>query len=414
MITFTDENKRLFSEQVADHIEKLNDLMGMSSGAHFEESPIERANLATKLLEGSTRMLGLDSWSKTLTMLRELLEGALRDGRVWDDKLSQIVSEILETEEQMVAEILTGEIDSINNSDHFSGLQREIEYLGNEEFSSGQVHDTPRVETHEEGVRLEKNEGQRHGGFVTIDTIASSLERLQSNLEDFVISGSVDDELIESTDVSFGRIEFGVEMLGNILKRFRNGKLRFHPTVPAGNIVEALDDFFNIYNDAEQWNAKLMCEVDDFNIDDRFAKVLASVLEGFIYDIGGMYKGRDDVKLSIYMNIRSSGSYCTVSFRDNAPDFLKDSRFDRPDPVSFYHSLRNIRALLEDVCGLLWIEPDIEGGERFRLSMPVTRDETDFTIFPVGSESFAVMSVVVDSVIPLSSEEIGIDEGRRH
>jgi len=132
LLILKEENRRLFGEQVNDHIEKLNDLMSLTSGTVFNENAIRRACLATRLLEGSTRMLGLDGWSRTLRMFRELLEKSAGSGRCWDEQLSQIVSEVLETEEQMAAEIFAGELEEIGRSDTFNGLQREIECIAGE------------------------------------------------------------------------------------------------------------------------------------------------------------------------------------------------------------------------------------------------------------------------------------------
>ena len=129
MIELNEENKRLFGDQVNDHIEKLSDLLAMPAGTAIEESMIRKACLATRLLEGSARMLGLDAWSATLEMFRGLIEGAAGGGRDWDEQLSQIVSEIVEAEEQVVAEILAGEIDSVDCPAAFDGIRRETEIL---------------------------------------------------------------------------------------------------------------------------------------------------------------------------------------------------------------------------------------------------------------------------------------------
>jgi hypothetical protein len=88
VVILKEENRRLFGEQVNDHIEKLNDLMGLGSGALFNEQVISKACLATRLLEGSTRMLGLDGWSRTLKSFRALMEHSAGSGRCWDEQLS--------------------------------------------------------------------------------------------------------------------------------------------------------------------------------------------------------------------------------------------------------------------------------------------------------------------------------------
>ena len=106
MQPLSENNKLLFNEQVKDHIDKLNGLMTLASGMAIEAGSIRKACLATKLLEGSTSMLGIEPWSGTLTMFRELLDKSSRSNRCWDEQLSQIVSEVLETEEQVIMEIM--------------------------------------------------------------------------------------------------------------------------------------------------------------------------------------------------------------------------------------------------------------------------------------------------------------------
>ncbi len=148
MVMLSIENRQLFGEQVNDHVAKLNDLMGLVCGEPLDRTPVEKVCFAGRLLEGSTRMLGLDDWCRTLTMFRDLLERSLSAGRQWDEQVSQIVSEILEAEETAVAEIIAdedGEIEFL----HFGGLQQEIELVLSEPFED--VGETPS----ESGVSIE-------------------------------------------------------------------------------------------------------------------------------------------------------------------------------------------------------------------------------------------------------------------
>ena len=129
MQPLSESNKQLFNEQVRDHIEKLNGLMTLASGMAIEAGSIRKVCLATKLLEGSTSMLGIDEWSGTLAMFRELLDMSSRSSRCWDEQLSQIVSEVLETEEQVITDILVREVTEVDFSGSFEGLKREMEFL---------------------------------------------------------------------------------------------------------------------------------------------------------------------------------------------------------------------------------------------------------------------------------------------
>ena len=156
MQPLSESNKLLFNEQVRDHIEKLNGLMTLVSGTAIEAGSIRKTCLATKLLEGSTSMLGIEAWSGTLTMFRELLDLSSRSSRCWDEQLSQIVSEVLETEEQVITEVLERDAAEVDFSGSFEGLRREIEFLLSE-CEKGMPPDGAETEVgiQDEGVQLD-------------------------------------------------------------------------------------------------------------------------------------------------------------------------------------------------------------------------------------------------------------------
>ncbi|MDD3643269.1 MAG: hypothetical protein PHQ19_07410, partial [Candidatus Krumholzibacteria bacterium] len=141
------ENRQLFGDQVRDHIAKLNDLMERGSGEQIRAATVQKSCFAGRLLEGSTRMLGLGGWSRSLTLLRELLERAATIRRPWDEQLSQIVSEILEAEEQAVEAILSEGTEGVED-DRFEGFSQELELLISEPFAEapGETEESVRIE----------------------------------------------------------------------------------------------------------------------------------------------------------------------------------------------------------------------------------------------------------------------------
>lgn len=146
MVMLNNENRQLFGDQVRDHISKLNDLMDFGSGERIQASTVQKSCFAGRLLEGSTRMLGLVGWSGSLTLLRELLEKAAAAGRPWDEHVSQIVSEILEAEEQAVEALLAGETEDVED-DRFEGFSRELQLLISEPFEAApEPVETVRIE----------------------------------------------------------------------------------------------------------------------------------------------------------------------------------------------------------------------------------------------------------------------------
>lgn len=142
------ENRQLFGDQVRDHVSKLNDLMGRGSGDRIDPEAVRKSCFAGRLLEGSTRMLGLLGWSRSLTLLRELLERSAAAGRPWDEHISQIVSEILEAEEQAIDSLLADGEGGVED-DRFGGFSQELEFLLAEPFepAPGERAETVRIET---------------------------------------------------------------------------------------------------------------------------------------------------------------------------------------------------------------------------------------------------------------------------
>ncbi|TFG88423.1 MAG: hypothetical protein E4H16_05100, partial [Candidatus Atribacteria bacterium] len=125
MIILNEENKKLFGEQVNDHIAKLNGLMTLGSGEKFHKPVLRKSSFANSLLVGSLRMLGMSEWSETLNLFGSLMDKAAASTGCWDEALSQIVSEVLEAEEQVVAELMNVGSGELELEGKFSGIQQE-------------------------------------------------------------------------------------------------------------------------------------------------------------------------------------------------------------------------------------------------------------------------------------------------
>jgi len=281
--------------------------MGFTASAELDEVVVERVNLATRLLEGSTRMLGLTGWADTLSMLHELLIRGVAGGGQWDEKLSQVVSEVLESEEQMLAEILTGEVEDIDCTDLFSGLQKEIEYLLNEDFVEDGKRGTPGIEMKysSEPPTVDVEEPGRRYGSKTIEIISNSVEEIRDRLDDFMTSGVIDDEAINSIETSFGQAEFAIAMLHNMVKRLKGNGHGFRAKVGSDRVVEVIKDFFSIYNKGEHWNAKLEADCGDFPMDLHYAKAVASASQAIILDVSRMFATRTEPELVIYIGMKN-------------------------------------------------------------------------------------------------------------
>jgi len=413
LIQLNEVNKRLFGEQVNDHIEKLNNLMGLATGEAIDEQCIQKACLASKLLGGSARMLGLEDWSSTLAKFRDLLEKSIVSRKCWDEQLAQVVSEILETEEQVVAEILTGEVDGINQSEIFEGLQREIEVLLRESVESAPDEMLSDQAIQECAEPCEEYDEQSEG-FSTLDRLIGSLYRVKDQFREYLEEQNRSEDMVRDLEHAFGESEFYIGLLGGILDKLGESGKRFHSKVSSNTALDGVRDFFDLHSRVRGWNAKLNTRSDNFSLEREAASALALVLEGCLFDVCRMYEERKDFNLVVDVDVTNEGSYLFAKITDNGPDFLCDSEIDRDDTVAFYKGLLDTRSLLEKWGGLIWVEPDQGKSIRFQFTLPHTTMKTDYHTFTASGNNLAVPYHCIEGLLHLDGREVLYDGNGRY
>lgn len=417
MQPLSENNKLLFNEQVKDHVDKLNGLMTLASGAAIEADSVRKACLATKLLEGSTGMLGIEAWSGTLAMFRELLDKSSRFGRCWDEQLSQIVSEVLETEEQVIMEILEQDAAEIDFSASFDGLQKEINCL----LGEYEKEPPPDVAEPEIGIGVEEMQadgvcdkslgGNYLDSFSTLDRLIDSLNGVRDRFSMYLEDPERRGDIVRNLELAFGESEFFIDLIGDILSRLGDVDRRFLSKVSCGIVLDGVSDFFYLHKKIKGWNAEFVSSKDDFSLDRDAASALAAILEGCLFDVCKLSGSDQNAKLEANVDIRSMGSYLSAKIVDNYNNYVCDSELDMDDVVAFYPSLRNIRSLLEKWGGLLWVEPDAQSGERFRFTLPITGERIGYMTFSASGKKLAIPCHSVECV--LTSAEAPVKEDNR-
>ncbi len=424
MIIQNEENRRLFGEQVNDHISKLNGLMTLGSGEKFDEQVLKKSAFANRLLAGSLSMLGMQEWSEALKLFGDLLDKAAASTGCWDEALSQIVSEVLEAEEQVVSE-MTGEgTGEIEVDGKFHGIQQEIEVLLEESFyridpDSGKEDPagTVDVSEQEEEEKLFSSISSAEAAdtaassveenFNTMNRLISSLEKVNGKLNSYLAEPK-GEAGIRDLELAYGESEFFLGLVENILKQLGNRNNSFSAKVSSQTVLDGVDDFNGISTRMHGWDSNIELTADTFSMERKVASDLAKVLENCISDINSMYLGRDDVDLKVNVNISSEGLYLVANVSDNGPDFLSGSRIDIDDTVAFYKGLLEVRNILKKWGCLLWVEPENGMGGRFRFTFPRTTVMTEYHILKGAGYSFAVPSRSVEGSVSL--EDVQWDE----
>ncbi len=412
LVILNEDNRRLFGEQVNDHIEKLNDLMGFASGERFKEQTIRRASLSTRLLEGSTRMLDLADWSRTLKAFRDLMERSATAGRCWDEQLATLVSEILEIEEQIVAEILAGELEELGRHEQFDGLLKEIECLTNEQQES--VEETLTIAPESSSAKRPADDRAAEREHVpTFTRLMDSLATVRDMFQEFIDKPSRGDKSVRDLEVAFGESEFYMGLAAETVRMVGKSTKPFTARISCDAVLDGLKDFFGAYLKLRRWNARLATRCADCTLDRENATALAAVLMRCIFDICKRNEVRDDLSLAIGVDIRAEGSFLVAKIQDNAPDFLCDSEIDRDDAGAFYQCFREIRSRIEDLGSLLWIEPGGAGDGRFMFTLPRANGRIDYRICNASGKKIAVPAHAIDTTVGMDLVEQGRDSGGR-
>lgn len=355
-------------------------------------------------------MLGFDPWSGALSLLRELLNKSCESRRCWDEQLSQIVSEVLETEEQAVEEMLATEAVDSAKLDIFQGLKMEMAVLLKECDFAPSAAEPP------EEFHLDSN-GPLDGyveSFSTLDRLIDSLNGVRDRFSMYLEDPGRRSDIIRNLELAFGESEFFIDLIGDILSRLGDVDRRFLSKVSCNTVLDGVKDFFHLHSRIKGWDAELQAKADDCSLDRDVASALAVILEGCLFDVCKLSGNEKDFKLNVEVDIESKGSYLIATLSDDLRSFLCDSELDREDVMAFYPSLRNVRNLLEMWGGLIWIEPDTEHGVRFRFTLPFTMERKEYQIFCASGINLASPLYSIERVLPSTEADIGNDRRGRH
>jgi hypothetical protein len=412
--TSINENMRLFAEQVGDHIEKLNELMPYGMGERVGGPIIERVCLATKLLGGSSKMLGFGTWSDVLVSFNTLLHHVQRTQRGWDEQLSQIVSELLETEQQVESEIESGVFERETVDGTFEGLLHEAEALLGE-TSEGDAPDDGSLSFKPIDARTVEADSPIDGGeSSTLDRLIESLGAVKSTLDACVSDGDRRHGAVECLTSVMGECEFLFSVTRDIVGHLAGGGRAFMSRVSSAVVVDGVRDFFRIHAKLNGWRAELDIRGDDMFLDGDLAQAAAIILECCLIDGCTVHERRMGFDFRARVEIICRGLCLEARIFDNGSEYLGATGIESDDAAVFYKNLRRVRKLLGRWGGLLWVEPDSAGGERFRFTLPVSVSRGEHRIIESSGIRLAVPVQSVEALIAPETDGIVHRNGDRY
>ncbi|HWP17400.1 MAG TPA: hypothetical protein VNM46_17365, partial [Xanthobacteraceae bacterium] len=97
------DSRTLFARQVRAQCETLCELLACTAGHPAPEAVLERCKVGVRMLAGTMSICGLDDWARLLESFHHLLtiHGSRR--LPWDDRIAQLVFELIEKQELLAS-----------------------------------------------------------------------------------------------------------------------------------------------------------------------------------------------------------------------------------------------------------------------------------------------------------------------
>jgi hypothetical protein len=370
---------------------------------------------ANKLLEGSTKMLGLGGWSETLIMFREFLEKTNNEGKHWDENKSQVVSELLELEER-IADSLSSERFKDNwDTALFDGVKKEIEVLSEEyEYDIRSGSSPENMESDNDAVYIETSPRKLEKvDFNAFEKLIGLFENLKQGFDSCIENRDRWEERVEDFELKFEESKFYINLVGDLIQKMSGRRDDPYAEVSSSLLVNGIRSVVDIYSGVKGWEISFHTNTDEFSMSGKAASAISKILESCLFDIISLPVLNDNDNLTIELNITCKGSYLEVIVRDNYTHYLNDSEIDHDDPAAFYKGLLVVRNTLKDWGGLLWVEPGRGKEGRFKLTFPRTGNKTDYYVFDASGKEICIPSHCMEGIYKFDTDKV-ILEGSRY
>src|SRR5262245_64163603 len=97
------DSRALFARQVRSQCETLCELLACTAGSLVPEPTLERCKVSIRMLAGTMLVVGLDDWTRLLGSVENLLTVIGQRKLQWDERLAQVVFELIEKEELLAS-----------------------------------------------------------------------------------------------------------------------------------------------------------------------------------------------------------------------------------------------------------------------------------------------------------------------
>lgn len=443
---------KLFVKQMRGHSAVLIDILSSETTAAAPASVMDRCVLGTRMLAGTSSLMGYSMWEQVLSTYEKMLVLYCENSLLWDDRIAQVTSELIEKEECLIEghenDAAVPIVDLIH-IDELNALREEITVWlesidttisaevtepaeSADDVDPVQVTDPvsfaelPKPSEPTDTVVTPSGEQQQpvtalpqHGVapseiFVTpvapMNGVISELKDVCLSLVNKLESKVFTSQNWSSSEVSDIReqlcfLDFYVNSIEQMIERHDSSVV-----LQKGSLVPlkvALTDFTNeISGSGERALDVTIIGEEDVAIDPHLLSAPEAILIRMITDIFNRSEG-ETLSISIAVEEKEAAIHWCLS--DDGDNFISDSRLDHEDQLAFYPGLKEVRKILARYNGVLWVEPNDDREIRFEFTLPSTLASDLFLVWNEDVDKYGIRSVQLCSLIPTATASTGKD-----
>ena len=382
------DSRALFARQVRSQCETLCELLACTAGSLVPEPTLERCKVSIRMLAGTMLVVDLNDWTQLLGSVESLLSVIGQRRLAWDERLAQLVFELIEKEELLAScHERDGEQGGRNavSPQEVAALIAEVDALREELETAESVIPTPPVTAPIESERM---------GRVATELGAACERVLAAIASEEWQTRTTDSVSVESVRRALGTIGFYAQAMDHIVASVEESV-----AVPKCDVVPietALDDFARELVRETNRELEIRINADTLEMEPTLMPAAYWILHAMVADI---FERCDEAKMEIEIEMADRNGAIHFRVRDNGETFLSDSRLDHEDQLAFYPGLRHVVRTLKEHHGTLAVEPGGGKEARFAFTLPSTTLSEPLMVWERAGHTFAARaSQVVDVV----------------
>jgi two-component system OmpR family response regulator len=402
------DSKTLFVKQIQGHSQSLCDLLGCDTTAPAPSNVIERCAVGTRMLAGTSALMGLPQWERSLVAFEELLVRYNETGLLWDERIAQVTFEMIEKEEALVLAHENEPGAAFESDDHvealsalgaeIAALHESIKATVNTPVQKAPAPEVaPRRQPAPEAAMPQDNPAPMNGVVTEIKNVYRSLF---AGLE---AGGAFATRDWQSSNIAGIRnqlclLDFYICSIGQMVEHQSPSVMM--PKCGMLPLRTVLNDFANELSGAGERALDIVLADNNTEIDPRLLPTAGAILQRMITDV---FNRSESDALGVAIDVKEHHKALRWRLADNGNNFISDSQLDHEDQLAFYPGLKHVRKLLARYHGALWVESHDEHDVRFEFTLPASKSLDSFVSWGQGAGAFGIRSVQLCNLIASGS-----------